>query len=270
MNRICDECKTENEPQYEYCKNCGAHLKTTDGNNVEFTNLQYNYSQFEQENLYGDVCGVSREELSAYIFKNSDSIIKTFENMERKGNNISWCWPTAILGLLLGPIGSALWFLYRKLYLPGILLILVGIVATSLSTAVFFADFPVEIVDTLEQIYYFVDTAELGREEKALEEILTSKLEQISNYENPTASAINDITSIFCLVVSSLSAYGMYKRKVIDSITRYRANNIDPRYYKMGLTAIGGTSGGMLALGIIILIFVPSLISTILALIILI
>ena len=284
MNIICDECGTENEPEYEYCKNCGARLRNSKTANSDIKNsngMNYGYTQYGQNQQYqaaynqyaqqySNINGISREEFAAFIGKNSAAIINKFEGMEKKGTNISWCWATTVLSILFGPLGAALWFFYRKLYKPAAIFMAAGLISMTLSTAIVFADLPISITDTVNDVFYAIESAEPGKENQAAAETLKPVVEKLLNYKNLAASAITNVTSIVCFVMSSMLAYGIYKKRAIDAILKCRANNMDPRYYSIGLTAVGGTSVGMLILGIAIMIFAPSIISAVLGIMILI
>ncbi len=50
-NIICHECGTENEPQYIYCKNCGASLRPdTVNNNTQYAQGQNYNSEYNVNN----------------------------------------------------------------------------------------------------------------------------------------------------------------------------------------------------------------------------
>ena len=53
-------------------------------------------------------------------------------------------------------------------------------------------------------------------------------------------------------IVFGLLGCRIYKKKAVKSIRKYQAGCVNPQYYRFGLAAAGGTSGGLLAIGIIV------------------
>ena len=106
MNKICKECKQENEPEYNYCKNCGNKLDSDVKIKEENTAQNINYSKYS--NPFGDIGveEISAEELSLFIGKKSNDILPKFQKMELTNSKISWCWPVAILSLIFGPFAG--------------------------------------------------------------------------------------------------------------------------------------------------------------------
>ena len=84
------------------------------------------------------------------------------------------------------------------------------------------------------------------------------------------ANLISGSIGLACAIICGLFTHGWYKKHIHNSILKYRASNVDMSYYHIGLMSIGGTSGGMLALGFVIMLFaenISTLIYTIQALI---
>ena len=55
----------------------------------------------------------------------------------------------------------------------------------------------------------------------------------------------------------------IYMNHCTNAIKKYRASGLDQRYYKLGLASLGGTSGGMLAVGIILFIGIENIATTV-------
>ncbi len=132
--RICPDCGTENEEEYSYCKNCGAKLEIAENkteyqyNNTDSGTYNPNFADAKSNGFFVDtITGIPSDEVCAFVGKKSPDILKKFSKMEVTGSKVSWCWPVAILGLLLGPIGSAIWFFYRKMYKPALILVALGL-----------------------------------------------------------------------------------------------------------------------------------------------
>lgn len=264
-NIICHECGTENEPQYIYCKNCGASLRPdTVNNNTQYAqgqnyNSEYNVNNSNQNTynrtvILDTIDGVPSEDMAAFAGKNFHQIMAKFTKMELTGSKVSWCWPAAVLGFLFGPLGAAIWFFYRKMYKAAVIFMAIGIV---FSAAVGIIAGPITDKDFLQgavESYYSGDyegfyngVGELLRSEDTVRSI--------------AASVLDSAVSIATMIVAGMFGFYFYKRHAVRSINRYRNMSVDPRYYKIGLASIGGTSSGMAVLGVAILILVPNLLS---------
>lgn len=280
MNNICPVCKTENEPQYKFCKNCGTKLineNTQSGVNqapppppAANSNPQYTYNNpnnYYQPNGYyqnnyrpvppppppapkpepmptvDSIDGIPMDDIKCFIGEKNTNMIGKFNKMELTGSKVSWCWPVAILGYFLGPLGAAIWFFYRKMYKIALLLVGIGLIV-GMSTSLIAGDNPLEqgIINQFES--GVVDF------ESILDSIINS-----TTTRGTIAAAIENIASIGTMIICGLFGCNFYKRHTVSTINAYRAKNIDERYYKMGLASIGGTSGGMIALGIAINVF---------------
>ena len=177
-----------------------------------------------------------------------------FIKMEISHSKTSWCWPAAILGFILGPIGAALWFLYRKMYKIGILLLAAGTVLTF----------------TVAALTYNTNSAGLSNVFEAIAEgdlgAVTDALNNISGTQtvlDVIASGLENIADLAACILSGLFGYYAYKEHCVKSIRSFRQNGIDPRYYRIGLASLGGVSGGMLAVGIISMVVIQNIASAI-------
>ena len=270
IKTVCGECGTENEQRYEYCKNCGAPLKakepiqsenvsgyynTVSGSNEpRFDGEQNSYSPYAQVEA---IEGVSLDELSAFVGRKSFSIIPKFLNMERRNSNVSWCWPVAVLSWIFGPFGASLWFFYRKMYKAAWITVLIGSLLLTLTSVMILKDYP-DYSQFFNEVYTALQSAEPGEEEYVLQEIMDRYNEQlnqfVAEYDNQLPALINNAAKILYIVLGGIFAFSLYKHKAVDAIKKYRSANVDPRYYQMGLMFQGGTSSGMLALGIFVMI----------------
>lgn len=293
---VCKECSTANEPEYIYCKNCGTPLKETkkstgaysqkqnpnfehhdyssyqagegkqDRENPNFSHQSYEpngggYSQSNFSHQQGrsggngftvdSIDGIPMDEVALYVGKNSYKICPKLSKLELTDGKASWCWPTAVLGYFFGPLGAAIWFLYRKMYKAAAILIAIGVVFSVINTALTFDS----VKETTGNI---LDSFEQKSEFSLLDELLEE--ENLSAREK-AADAISEIVSILTAAVTGIFAFYWYKKHLTADIKRYRSSGLDSKYYRMGITALGGTSGGMVALGIVILFAVDMVIS---------
>ncbi len=257
-NRICPECKTENEPEYTYCKNCGTPLSTP---------TPAKPTVYDQPKEGGDtgilIDGNPIDKVVTFVGKNADRIVPKFIKINESGSKTQWCWPPFIWGFFFGPIGVAIWFLYRKMYKPACLFGAIGI-AVSYITA--FLSHLFGIIDTVENSMSSYLNALLSGKPFDLQSFLStfgSRDMLISNMISNAESILN----IACALVAGLFGIYIYKKFAARKIHFYKPISNDPNYVKIGLAAAGGTSVGAAILGFIIISVIASAPSIILSII---
>ena len=261
-NKICKGCGTENEEMYRFCKNCGREFESEANQSYEYNNYdsrnEGGFSDFSGRQSMPDIEGISAEEMATFIGAKHRKILPKFAKMELSGSKAGWCWPVAILSYLFGPVGAAIWFLYRKMYKVAILFFAIGVI--------------------LNGALSFVDAYMLKSENVSMEDILDiygdyvdgdvefdEYLNEIYSLELPVTAGISNLINISCTVITGIFAYNWYKKFAVKKIKKLRASNIDMRYYPFALSASGGTSGGAVALGVILWALLFSVISGIAA-----
>lgn len=263
MNKqICAECGTENEEQYVYCKNCGAPLKREEREEKRYEGGRVNYApvhntaeDFKGADFTADgIADIPRDEISAFIGQKAFKIWPKLSKMEITHSKASWCWPAAVLGFIFGPLGAALWFFYRKMYKPAALLSVLGAVIGVAVTVM-------TMGNTTIDMSAFLNSFTQGDFTGAL-----NSVEATESVWSTVASFIEDASSIATCILCGLFGYHIYKEHCVKKIHAFRAMQADSRYYSFGLASIGGVSGGMLALGILIMLAVNYLQSFILTL----
>lgn len=258
--KICSECGTENENEYLYCKNCGAPLtsaKNEDTNNFSGTvqsEASSGYSQpaqiaeppqsnaaYTPYGIYADcgIDGIPTEDVAFFVGKKSAGIMPKFIKMEITHSKTSWCWPAAILGFIFGPMGAALWFLYRKMYKIGTILLAIGAALTVVTSAMTYNSSPIDF----DGIFDAIASGDA--------ELFGNELEQAQTPLDIAASAIDDISGLATCIITGLFGFYAYKEYCVEKIRGFRQSIPDQRYYRMGLASLGGVSGGMLAIGIV-------------------
>lgn len=210
--------------------------------------------QAQNAYVYGNtyvetIDGIPYSEVATFVGKKADKYMPVFSKMEITSSKIGWHWPVAVLGFFFGPLGASLWFFYRKMYKHAAVLAAIGAIITII-TALFISPVSFSPADLMDA---------LSGDTTALENIVDE-----NSIGNQVSSLITDLTDFICAVVCAIFTHGWYKKHINRSIMKYRYTNVDPRYYQMGLMSIGGTSGGMLALGIGIMIFAENFASFIL------
>lgn len=268
MSNFCSECGTENEEKFLYCKNCGATIqppsKTEEihqdepKEEKEYSEPQSTYSSTGSIHstpngfIMDSIDGIPKEELSLFIGRKENEILPKFSKMELTHSKTSWCWPAAILGFLFGPLGAAIWFFYRKMYKKAILLSVIGTVLTILTSVLTFGSAEIDLEGMLNE---FANGNFLG----AVEMLNISE-----NIYSMAASLIEDISSIATCIICGLFGYHSYKEHCVNKIREYRAIQGNQGFYRFGLVSIGGVSGGMVAVGLLIMVFASN-IATIIA-----
>jgi len=208
---------------------------------------QNNYQQPNPTNMYIDtIDGIPYGEVAVFVGKKAHKYMPVFSKMEITSSNINWHWPAAVLGFIFGPLGAALWYFFRKMYKHAFILAAIGIVvtvATSLITGPVLTEInPADIFDYIAG--------------EGAEDTLIPELDSI---EFNISNTITNIVDLATAVICGLFTHSWYKKHIKNSILNYRSKGIDPRYYPIGLASLGGTSGGMLTLGIFIMIFSENL-----------
>lgn len=235
MSKICPFCKTVNEDEYVYCKNCGNLLESRE--NTQDSNVNYTtFRSFENENTLPVIDGVPTEDIAAFVGVKAPVFLRKFVKSEIVGSKTDWNWPVAVLSFFMGPCGAALWFLYRKMFKTGLLLLILGL--------------PILFGPTVINYYS-------GNLSSFLVETASSN---ISAGVNSLLLFTFQGIKLLSAIVLSLFADSWYKSFAVKKIKVFHAS-ADARYYRFGLSAIGGTSGGALALGIIFIFAVSFLLS---------
>ncbi len=252
----CRECGTENEKDFLYCKNCGAKLifdeESAPKGNFVYEDFTPNADDLGVENING----IPTDQIALFVGKKAHYYLPKFNQMAIFGKKTSWNFAASILGLLFGPLGAALWCFYRKIYKTAFILLLVGILLTGITAALTY--------DSVTETFDFILSFSQKEHEKDALDLLEEFVPK-ETAKTALAQNIEDVFSLGTAIIMGLFANYIYMNHCTDSIKKYRNSGLDQRYYKLGLASLGGTSGGMLALGIILFIGVENL-STIIVL----
>ncbi len=268
MSKICKNCLCENDERYIFCKNCGTPLEE----NKPYSNNPYeeiNLSQYEDVTQDGipmaeEIDGVPVSTVGVFVGKNSDKFLAKFSRIQRTESKSSWCWPAAILGALLGFMGSALWLLYRKMYKPAVAAIAIAITLTIAATAITYDTLSLlgtTFSNYISKIWYAEDVGEV---KLAAEEYAEDISEIVASPEYASSSRLaNFLRNAECIsaaLVFGFFGINLYKKHAVQKIKRYDEKNGMSEYYTLGLKTLGGTSGASLALGIVIAAVIPTVI----------
>jgi len=155
-------------------------------------------------------------------------------------------------------MGSALWFFYRKMYKPAVILSVIGGIITLITTIL-------TIGTTDIDLEAFINAFTSGNFDAAVDSISSS-----GSIYSVIANFIDEISSIASCIVCGIFGYYIYKNHCVNKIHSFRSVQADQRYYRFGLANIGGVSGGMLGLGCVVMLgtdYLASFISTLFAMI---
>lgn len=224
----------------------GNQSESSGGGNSGFA--QGVYSAEPSGAQYG-IDGIPAEDIAFFVGKKAGDILPKFTSIEFSGSKVSWCWPAALLGFFFGPMGAAIWFLYRKMYKIGALLLVLGAALTFFLAALSYNPSAVETDDLFD--------AFTSGDVDLLDDLLIGEETVLSR----VADLIDMATGVACCILSGIFGFYAYKEHCVKAIRNYRMTGIDPRYYRIGLASVGGVSGGMVAVGIVCII-VASNIST--------
>lgn len=210
----------------------------------------FNQPQYAQNEYYEglpDIDGIPVDEIRAFV--GSETIVSKFVGMERSGRKVSWCWPAAVLGFILGPAGSAIWFFRRKMVKQALLLLGIGtilFVGNAALGALTYHPLDPTVIESIIQGYIGGDIDTVQYIKQLFDWVFSGY-----TVSYVLLSMLGNAMTILTGVICGLFGDSVYKKYTVSRIYRYRMMNVDPRYYQLGLSAVGGTSGGFMALGII-------------------
>ncbi len=236
--KICTECRTVNESEYTYCKNCGAVLPTGEERKAEIPYNSFPHNPYTAE----EIRGIPVDDMVAFVGKNSDKIIPKWTLTELSGRKTSWCWPAFLLTFFFGLFGTAFWFLYRRMYKIGLWIAAVAAIASIAFGALSFSamgDFASEYLDVVENYTLTGDEAQLEHDISNF--IYGSELAGMSLISN-----LSNALRLGAAVVAGLFSLHIYKCHAAEKI-----NSFGRKLSDMELSLLGGTSGGALTLGIV-------------------
>ncbi|MBQ8550726.1 MAG: hypothetical protein IJ426_05230 [Clostridia bacterium] len=236
-SRYCEECGTLNEGEYKYCKKCGALLVAA----PEDEEVMFFDSDYEGE---GET-QVTPEELTCFVGRKGEKIVRKWNSMRFAHSRISWCWPAFLLSYFFGIAGAGFWFLYRRMYKLGAATLAVAVFLGFIGLAVNSEHITGIIIDTVECFEQSI-TDDGYVDEQRLSEGLDAIMEGEDAKMLDRHTGISDTFSIIVAVLSGMFSLWLYRRFAVSKIQSY-GRKLTPAE----LTLAGGTSGGGLVVGML-------------------
>ncbi len=262
---ICQNCGTENEPDYIFCKQCAAELngdgQSTSRQAPPYQNVgyggqpygnqpPYGYAPFGNQPPYGyypyqteTIDGVKTEDVAAFIGSAAPTYIPKFAKMEMTRSTVSFNWLVALISIFVSPFFAACWFIHKRMNKIG--LIIFAIVALA-QGAYIVTVFPT-ILDLLEKVAADGFSASV------------TDLVYIATRHNTAAMLASNAFNIVTYAVAILGglfANHMYKSHIIKTVKSIKAQN--EQEYRAELIRRGGTKNALwicLLVGLLVALF---------------
>lgn len=284
--RTCPKCSNIVSAKTRFCEFCGhsfnssTAVKTTYKPEIEESAVQTEEKvPFAEENTVytcGESEPVSDNEIELIVKKKPDVFKKKFKKLEK--TKTGWNWPVFIMSYFLGPVGAALWFLYRKCKKAGFL-VLIAALACTVSFSLIFNSLAAPLFSSLGVAAKNYDTVRQEFSEERAKELVAhaqkymyqgTVLEEnatenekalinsirtlVKTTENSSFSLVffnglfGVINFAFTITISLFADY-IYKKTCISKINKIKTDYPDE---PMRISKEGGTSVGLVFVGIAI------------------
>ena len=218
LGEICPNCGANNPPDTLFCPTCGMPR------NVSGAEAQFNNPYVKFDDPFKDVTidGVSSKDMAEFIQGSSYEYIRKFS--QKKHNGFNWA------AFIFGP----LWFLYRKMYKIGaVILAVIAILGISFSGPV--NSFVDNYNDVLEKAYYAQTDEELSGVSEELEQLLMSSDAAFIQLFGTLLFAVS-----LCCGICGNTAYRKYCVKSIKEAEASATGSQSEFYKTMNLRKKGG------------------------------
>ena len=185
--KICPSCGIQNQPDFEFCKTCGAALN----------NQPHPYAE--------DIDGVPINQIADFVGPNCEHFINKFRHISVTGKN-AFSAIVFLLSFFLSPIIGSLWFFRRRVYKSGFAILAIGLV----SVFVGFVNTSMMMPGMIRYIELFSDPGTISPQ--VVSEYISSLLPFMGFYS--IIFLINAATAIFF----GFNANRMYKNHVFLKI----------------------------------------------------
>lgn len=262
MSKFCMRCGTENDNGYVFCKNCGfrmAEAPQYEDSTTQSTHTGTTYVGETAGAAFTSVDGIPADQKAAFIGKNAYKIMNKWGRMDIAGSKISWCWPVAVLSLLFGFFGTAIWFFYRKMYKTAFLLVGVAVLLLGLRTVLTY-DYTVAILDLFVDMFRNIDSYMYN--DRYIEELARNIESLALSGTASIASLLSEIETYAATIIFGMFSFCLYKQHAVKQISRFNTSENVYIGNPAALSLVGGTSGGMAFLGVVIMLVSQSIIET--------
>lgn len=255
QNNICPDCNTVNEPEYRFCKNCGKPLYSAGVKETSNVPVGQSGGAEQNEDTQGFIDGNTVEEVVTFVGKNAHKIVPQFLKIQNTNSKVCWSWPPFILGFFFGPIGVAIWFLYRKMYSVASAFAGVGILVNFVMFALDRV-FGIGVSSTGQALENYLENFLEGRIDFREFIMSAANKQSVLSY---VANSLNSTISIAAAVLGGIFGIYLYKRHAAKKISQMKATVYDGNFVKFGIAAKGGTSVGAVIVGLLIITVVINL-----------
>lgn len=230
--KICSKCSTVNSADFTYCKNCGTQLYSQQVD-TNYEPQAYIPPQYKQNPFY-EKDGVDAKTMSAFVDKNADTYLSKFITMKINNKRISWHWPVFVLGILLGPVGIAFWFFYRKMYKQAFLFLILG---TLLSFGNLWASF-IHPFNAVIQAY----GTEVFMSDAAISDALVLQIGQTFMQSVHPLNSVISIINTAIIILAPMFAFSIYEKFALKRIKAIKTRFEFDGSLSFYISKAGGTS----------------------------
>ena len=207
-NKVCSNCSTVNGNEFTYCKNCGCLLFSSPQEEINTEPREFIPPQ-NQQNAFYENDGVGVKTMSVFVGKNADTYLSRFTTMKILQKKTSWHWPVFLWGILLGPVGIAIWFFYRKMNKLGILSLALGFLLSVCDLWASFIYPATQVLNTYGTEFFKFD--------KLNELMLLEVVNTFFSSTHPLSLAVY-IINLSVIILASCFAFKLYENFAINRI----------------------------------------------------
>lgn len=257
-SKFCTTCGAKNDIDAKFCENCSAefNLNKTVVNLTPAYQSKTNVSQNIQQKP--DLLnGVTDDELEMYVGTNSKGYMKSFDRF-KEGKKASFSPLVFLMSLFISPLAGAYWFLHRKMYSIGTVVLCIALALTVGSTALVVStvnDFSAssaesitDFADDNEEFYEVVDEDNVVHTLDYYLDIVKEDL--LDDIKTDLSNAILSKIVLWCVVLALNIAFAVvvgifakyfYFKKAVKKISSIKEKNPNSLCLKK-IRLAGGTA----------------------------